>query len=882
MSRRDDDLTREVQAHLDLEAEDHQEAGLPADQARQAALRTFGNPTLVKEQVHDMSPWLVRWWERLQQDLHYGVRAIRRNPGFASVVILSLALGIGANTAMFSILNTLVLKTLPVREPERLAVLDSDSWTNPIWEQLRARQHTLFDGAFAWSAQRFDVSEHGEAAMVDGAYASGGIFSTLGVRPALGRLFTEADDVRGGGPDGPVAVIGYGLWQRRYAGTPAVIGQRITVERVPFTVIGVMPQGFFGPDVGRVAEVFLPLASVAVIQGSDRALNNGWMWWLAIMVRQKTGQSLEETNVSLRAVQPQIRAAALPTEGPTTGLQNYLTDPMTLLPAATGTSALRARYQQPLSIILVVVSVVLFIACANIANLVLSRANARRHELTVRLALGASRLRLARQLLTESLLLALVGAALGLVVAKWGAALIVAQLGSRVSLEMAIDWRVLAFTAGIAVATALLFGLSPALSVARLAPNDALKEQSRSVTGDRRFGLRNVLVVTQLALSVMLVAGAGLFLRTLVSLTTVPLGFEPAPLLVVSINAQQTHTPPEGRGALYDTFRQVAAATPGVASAALSDLSPLSGQGWNTGIAMPGEPSPAGPPRRDRMSWMNALSPGWFATYGTRLLAGRDFTSDDRTGAEPVAVVNQAFASRFFKGENPVGREVLEQAPGKSTQYRIVGLVEDAVYRSSRQGTVPTMYVPLAQLDDLRPGIVLTVRAAAGPPEQLSRGLASALGRAHPDASFSFRSMRDFERATMAQERLVAGLSGAFGVLALVLASIGLYGVTSYSVNRRRGEIGIRMALGAGPGRVIRLILTRVGWLVALGVVLGATLSVWASRFIATSLLFGIESRDPSTLITAAVVLITVGILAGWLPARRAGRIDPTTVLRES
>ena len=444
------------------------------------------------------------------------------------------------------------------------------------------------------AAERFDLSERGESELVDGAYASGRIFEVLGVRPALGRFFSAADDARGGGPDGPVAVIGHGLWQRRYGGRLDIVGQRITVQHVPFTIIGVMPAGFFGPDVGRNTEVFVPLADEAMVRGKETSLEGSWIWWLEIMVRMKPRQDLDAASEALRAVQPQIRAQVLPTHGSKDAIDEYLKEGLTLVPAATGgRSGLRIRYREPLTIILVVAGLVLFIACANIANLVLARANARRHELTVRLALGASRLRLARQLLTENALLAAVGAFLGLVMAKWGAALIVGQLGSTVSLDLSIDWRVFGYTAAGALGAVLLFGLAPALGVRRLTPNEALKEQGRGVTGDRRFGLRHALVVAQVASSVVLVVGAGLFLRTLVSLTTVPLGFDPQSLLIANVNVQTA--PPEQRHVVYQNLREAAAAVPGVASAATSDISPVERAGLEYGCH---DPRRARAPRR--------------------------------------------------------------------------------------------------------------------------------------------------------------------------------------------------------------------------------------------------------------------------------------------
>jgi predicted permease len=813
----------------------------------------------------------------LRLDLRDALRSLRATPVVTVIALTSLALGIGANTALFSILNSLVLKPLPVREPDRLAFLEDGSWTNPIWEQIRDRQDQLFEGAFAWSTERFNVSGHGETDYINGVYASGRMFSVLGVGAFRGRVLTDADDRRDGGTSGPSAVISYGLWQQRFHAADDAIGRAVTVEGVPFTIVGILPRGFFGPDVGRTADIYLPLGNEALVRGRESNLDGRTTWWLSVMVREKAGQTLEGANAALRGVQPQIREATRPNMT----YPNYLSDPLKLSAASSGRSTLRTRYQQPLTILMVVVGAVLVIACANIANLLLARATARRHELVVRLALGASRLRLARQLLTESLLLASGGAILGLGFAQLGSALIVRQLSTAASpvfLDTVPDWRVLGFTAGVALATALLFGLAPAIGVSRVTPNEALKEQSRSVSGDRRFGLRNMLVVTQVALSLALIVAAGLFVRTFSALASVPLGFKPDPLLVVTMSLPPGDPAPADRPLVMDRLREAAAAVPGVKSAALAMIRPLSGSGWNGRVELPGSALTD----RQRMTWINAVSPGWFATYGIRLIEGRDLSGVDRAGGVPVTVVNETFVKKFMGGRGAVGSQVTRGGPGGQTSpFQVVGVVSDAVYRNPREGEAPTMFVPLAQMERLNPSITLSVEVQPGARASAERGVAEALARADGRAAFTFAWYRDLAQVPVAQERLVAMLSGFFGGLSLLLAGLGLYGLTSYSVNRRRREIGVRMALGANPGGVVRLILSRVGWLVLTGVAAGAGLSWWATKYIAASLLFNLKATDPTTFTAAALVLATVGALAGWLPAHRASRIDPTRVLRE-
>ncbi|HEX4565831.1 MAG TPA: FtsX-like permease family protein, partial [Vicinamibacterales bacterium] len=513
------------------------------------------------------------------------------------------------------------------------------------------------------------------------------------------------------------------------------------------------------------------------------------------------------------------------------------------------------------------------------ASLLLARSITRRRELVIRLALGASRLRLATLLLIEAAILACAGAAAGLIVARLGSALLVRQLGATVFLDLPLDLRVLGFTAAMAAVTALLFGLAPAVGILGATPNEILKEHGRTVTGDRRVSVRNGLVVLQVALSFTHIVGAGLFLRTFSSLATLPLGFNPAPLVVVDVNAQRSAVAASGRAALFERFREAAATVPGVSDAALSRLLPLSGQGWNAVIDADQGPSGGD---RARLSWVNAVSPRFFATYGIQLLTGRDFSVADRDGAPSVAIVNESFARRFLGGGNPVGREFRGRIgkPAVDT-YRVVGLVSDAAYRRLREGMMPTLYLPVTQTPRTA-AISLTIHTTPALRGTAESDLARALGTIDASATFTIRPFDAYLTAALRQERLVAILSGFFGALALGLAALGLFGVTSYGVNRRRAEIGVRMALGAEPGGVVRLVLGRVGWLVGSGVVVGIALSWWATQFISATLLYGVTPHDKATLVAAAAVLIAVSAAAAWLPARRASRIDPVHVLRET
>ncbi len=625
--------------------------------------------------------------DELAMDVRNGLRQIARNPGFAAIAVLTLALGIGANAALFSIFNSLILRPLPVRDPDSLALLTNGSWSYPIWKEIAARETELFDGAFAWSSQRFDLSVSGKTEPVDGAYISGQLFDVLGAPAIRGRMITPPDDR--GASAGPVAVISHRLWQQRFAGAPDVVGHQLSVQRIPFTIVGVMPRGFFGPDVGRMVDVMVPFSAEPLIRGSESYLTSKGSWWLQIMVRLKPEQSHEQANAALRVIQAQT------TEGASRQIQ-----PFTLVAAATGNSSLRSRFETPLLAMVVAVGLVLLVACANIASLMLARTLSRRRGFSVRLALGSSRWRIARLLLIESLIVAVTGAAVGLLFASWSSALLVRQLStwqSTVSLDLALDWRVLAFTAVLACLSALIAGVAPALGLRRVAAGETLKDSGRGIAGDRRFGVRSALVVTQIAVSLVLVVAAGLFLRTLGSLNRLPLGFVPEPLLVVELNLQAGGGPPAARGARVERLREVAAAVPGVRSASVSSTRPLTGGGWSTGIVGIGD----GPMVRLRAVgrpalWLNATTPGWFATMGTPLRSGRDFSAADRVGGQPVAIVNEAFVRQYLPGTQPIGQTVrfgLDQ----SLRYEIVGVVGDAVYTTPREGMVTTMSVPGAQ-----------------------------------------------------------------------------------------------------------------------------------------------------------------------------------------
>jgi putative ABC transport system permease protein len=880
-SAHDAELRDEIESHRAHRQDALERRGLAPTAAAWASQRAMGNVTLAVEDVGDV--WIVRVLDGLRQDFRDAIRGLRKSAGVSAIVIGTLALGIGANTSLFSIFNTLIMRPLPVRDPGSLALLTSGSWSYPVWAEINARETDLFDGAFAWSRESFDLVQGGRPVPVDGAYVSGRFFDVLAVPAFRGRMLTPSDDTAAL-PNGPVAVISYRFWRQQFAGADDAIGRQLTVhpQGFSFTIVGVMPPGFSGVDVGRMADVMLPFAAEPILHGKESVLEVVGASWLEIMVRLKPAQTIEQANAALRSEQPQIRAAVVPrlTADPAFAAR-YMTRPLTLEPAAAGASRLRRQFETPLFAMVVAVGLVLLVACANIASLLLARALSRRGELSVRLALGGSRWRLARLLFVESLLLAITGAALGLVFAKWSSALLVQQLGSAVALDLGLDWRVLVFTATLTCLCAICAGVAPMIGMKSVAPGEALKGAGRAMAGDRRFAVRGALVVAQLAVSFILVIAAGLFLRTFASLSQLPLGFVPQPLVVVQVNLRASGIAPEDRTARVARLRDAAAAIPGVRSASASATRLLSGGGWFSNNRVAVGDGPMLPEDQRRRVWRNAITPGWFETMGIPLLSGRDFNDSDRVGGPSVAIVNEAFTRRYLSGQQVIG-QTLRVDVDNGTRYEIVGVAADAVYTTPRDGMLPTLYVPLAQREpqEWSSNAVLTLKATLGQRALVERNVATALTTAEPKIVFTSRTFDQMVDATAAQERLIAMMSGFFGALALVLAALGLYGTVAHAVSARRTEIGLRMALGAQPTGIVRLVFRRVGILIVAGLTLGVAGSWWAVRFIAP-LLFQLEPRDPMTFAGTAAVLIAVGVLAAWVPARRAARLDPATVLRE-
>ena len=854
--RGDEDFRQEIDAHIAIETDRLIAEGLPPAAARDAARRAFGNVAAASERYYESRRpvWLID----LGRDIRYGVRLLSRHPGFTLVAVLTLALGIGANTAIFSLINSVMLRPLPVRDPGRLAVVGGIGRGFPAWEWLQ-REAGHFEGVAAWGPSQFDLSAGGETHWVDGLWASGSFFDTLGVPAVLGRTLIDADDTRG---SEPVTVISYAFWQREFGGARDVVGRSLPINRTDFTIVGVTPPGFFGPVVGRTFDVVVPLSAFGLIMPEAWLDTN--FGFLTMMARLKPGQTLREATAGL--------------------------SPMTLVPAATEQSYFRGQYARPLYTLMAVVGLVLLVACATIANLLLARATARRQEMSVRLAIGGSRLRLVRQLLTECVVLSACGAIGAVVIAALGSRLLVAQLSAesvlttgrvaygsaRLFLDVSTDWHVLAFTTMVALGTALLFGVAPALRASGIAPIDVLKESGP--TSDSGAKAASGFVIAQLALSLVLVVAASLLIRTFSSLASLQLGFEPDRVLMVDVDAGRSSIEADARLALYKRALDVVRTVPGVSLAAISNATPATRGGLFAPVALTGAMS------------VNAVvmvvSPGLFHTFGTPLLAGRDFNAADRRNSPPVAMVNQSFARSLPRGISAVGSTVAVPMRATPSRLQIVGVVADTAAWPLRDPIPPAVFLPLEQADDMllelsleEQGLSLSVRVDQGPPHRLTRAIGAALGDVDSRLALTFRSPADEIAASLTQERVVAVLSGLFGVLAVGLAALGLYGVTAYAVARRRTEIGIRIAVGAGSLDVIRLVLGQSVAVTIAGITLGLAGAAAVTRYL-EGLLFGLTPLDPGTFAGVSVLFVIVSMLAAFIPARRATRVDPVVTLR--
>src|SRR5262245_23146826 len=881
------ELEEEIRAHLEMQIEDNLRQGMSPDKARYEALRKFGGVERIKESYRDRSSLAVV--DSALQDLRYALHMLRRSPGFAVVAILLLALGIGGNTALFSILDAVILKSLPVKDPEQLVMLthtthvmrlmSADGFFYGNYKRFRDQDQTL-SGVLAYHPLRLTVSVNGQPEpALSGQLVTGNYYTVLGVNAALGRTISPEDDQKPGAQ--PVCVISDGYWQRRFGRDPGVVGKTIHLSGLPFTIIGVTPPEFFGAEVGTAMDISVPATMrrqlVPGFYGDD-AIDSQFR----VLGRLRPEATLEQAQVSLGLLFQQSMAdlaASLGSEDPK--------ERLTVVSGSKGLSELRRQFSQPLFALTCVAGLALLIACANVAGLLLARGVARRKEMAVRLTLGAGRLRLVRQLLTESLLLSSLGSLLGLLFAWWGDRLLLPLLSQReipLRLSLDPDLRLFGFTAAISALTGLLFGLAPALVATRIELQSALKQDAPGLSGRRAQSFGQVFVIAQVALSLLLLVGAGLFVRSLQKLQQASTGFSRENVLVLKLeptnnSVSKLDTPQ--RTAFYNELLRRVEALPGVRQASLVEYSPISRREWLMKGRTPETKWPLeveGRPGEKLKAGSMSVYPNSFATLGIPFIAGRDFGPQDSRESQEVAVISESVARHFFGAENPIGRRFTPYTDSPP-QIEIIGVVRDAKYKSLREPSGPMFYMPYAQFGPAAGSMTLVVRTAGDP--------APIAVAAQREARTLDPAMPRYEAETLAaqldvsltQERLVATLSSVFGLLALVLVCIGLYGVLAYDVARRTHEIGIRMALGANARQIVRLALGETLWMVGIGVVIGLGAALAATRW-GRSLLFGLQPHDPLTIGLAVFVLLAVAAVAGYLPARRASRVDPMVALR--
>ena len=897
-NRIEQELDEELRFHLEQRIEQEIADGKKPEQARYAALRAMQGLDQRKEECRDTRRMSLV--DDLWRNLRYGVRGLKRSPGFVATTVITLALGIGANTAIFSLVDTVMLELLPVKAPEQLYFVGhspqrvSMTWNYPDYRAMRDR-NTVFTGLAGYSLglEPIGIQAGNATELSSGIFVSGNYFNVLGVSAALGRAFNDADDRAPGAS--PYVVLSYSYWQSHFNGDMQAIGRKLRVNDYPFTVIGVAPRGFAGADVAYKPDLFMPIMMRSeVLHIPFASWNDRHNWWMAAVGRLKPGASIQKAEGELFSIckhqeSAERRSLANPQLANTA-------DQVVLEPAARGFSYLAGQLKKPLSILFVIVAVVLLIACANVANLMLARGATRRREIAVRLALGANRRRVISQLLTESMLIAFLGGACGILVSLAGIHVLlrfVPQSGSQLvnGINATLDWRVLAFTVTVCILTGLLFGIVPAWQSTRPDLVRPLKEDVPGSTATR-FTLRRGLVVLQVGLSLPLLVGAALFARTLGNLRERDTGFAPKNVFVASVDPTRFGYTGQRTRDFYDRLCARTAALPGVRAASLALLTPLTGSSWNGSVTVEGYTWKRG--ERNKI-WLDAVGPRYFDVIGTPLLLGRDFTDLDNPATaielpdhivpgqqlpdQPgrhVAIVNETFARHFFGDRGAVGMHVAMGGPFRNS-YEIVGVVKDARYFSVRNAADSMMFIPVWRRFAAQRELVIR---ASGSMPQLSDLLRRQIHELNPAIPLlNIRTLEHDVNESILVERLVATLSGFFGILALLLSAVGLYGVVAYTVTCRTREIGIRIAVGANRGSVLRLVFQDVIAMVFIGAAIGALVAFVATRAVG-SILYGVTPDDLVSMIGAGLLLVGAATGASFIPARRAAKINPIVALR--
>jgi predicted permease len=835
--------------------------------------------------------------EILFKDIRYGFRGLLKRKGFAAIAVLTLALGIGANTAIFTLVNAVMLKSLPVEKPEELVLFSDtasegtsieDSPQPGVWQRFSYASYEYFRdhnqsfqdiAAFRSGESRLSVrrtdQQGSAAARASGHLVSGNYFSMLGVRAMRGRVLTPEDDKPGAAP---AAVLCHRYWEQQLGSDPGIVGKNLIINGTNFTVVGITPPEFFGVRVRRPPDLWLPLSFHPQIELRESYLTNKQAYWLMILGRLKPGVSMDQAQASVNLALRQHlteEAGSQLTEERQKGIQNTYA---TLVSGEGGISGLRKIYSKPLRMLMVIVLMVLLIACANVGSLLLSRAASRKAEISLRMALGATRWRIVRQLLTESMLLAVVGGLCGVLLAQWGVTVLVSLVARTSPLDTRPDAGVLAFTAGVSIIAGLLFGLIPALQASWTNLSSTMKEKNRMRSGLLRLSPSSLMVVLQVGLSMVLLTGAGLFARSLVKLQNEDLGFDRNNLLLLEVDPRLAGYKPTELAALYQQLIERLGSLPQVRNVSMATYAPMSGSGRSSSINIPGyTPQPG----EDLVVQDMLAGPKYAETLGMPLLRGRDIEVRDTAAAPRIAVVNSTFAERYFAGQNPIGRSfTFDDSTDDGAQLEIVGVVGDIKTDDAREKPEPAVYRPIVQIPEQAAySCTIHIRTLSDP-TPLTPQVRQMINQVDDKLPiFGVTTMEEQLRANLNQERLIAQLVSFFGALALILACIGLYGVMAHGVSRRTNEIGIRMALGARGGNIAWMVLRETLYLVLAGLLIGVPAALLGARLIASQL-FGLSAADPLTLIAAAIVLTLVALLAGYLPARRAAHVNPLNALR--
>jgi len=817
------------------------------------------------------------------QSLRYTLRVLAKNPGFTTVAILSLALGIGANTAIFTLINVLILRDLPVRQPERLVYLSAFrqgskiTLSYPMFREIERGQR-VFSGLIGWGGNWMpNVEVKGVLSRDRVLSVTGNCYSELGAAPFLGRLLTPEDESLSGGANSQVAVIGYEFWQRRFGGALDVVGRQIRIEGHPFTIIGVTRKWFTGLTTGEPPEITVPLTAMPLIQSGEFELESRSFLWLHPIGRLKDGVTLEQARAQLQSFWPDVLLATASTQTPGLRRQTFLSMGLDVSSAEKGfAGGLRTQFARPLYVLAGIVGLILLVACVNLANLMLARAAARRHEMSVRVAIGASRWSLAQQVLTESLSLSLAGALLGLAFAYWGSRLLVLLMtqGNQVpvSLDLSPDLRILSLTISVAILTGVLFGLVPAWRSSREDPASVLQQNVRSLSGGANK-LSKALIITQVALSLVLLLGAGLFVRSFQRLRAVDLGFKQSSLLQIRLNPKPGGYDKLDMGSYHKQLVQRIASIPGVSSVGFADFSIPSSQAWHETVSS----SPADPNTGIHFIADGAtVSPGFFHMLGIPLLRGRDFDETEDQRHPHVAIVSSSLAERLFPNGDAIGKTIRFGFMPEYQNMEIIGIAGNARIFELRNAAGPVVYFSDLQTPSQWGNLIVRTNES---PEALKKTVGHEIESLGHEYALSTKTIPQVISQELVEEHVTAMLSGFFAALALLLASIGLYGLMSYTVTRRTREIGIRVAVGAQRENVLWLVLRETLTLALLGIAIGIPSALVATRLIAT-MLFGVSPTDVPTITAVSLLLLLVALFAGYLPARRASAIDPIVALR--